>query len=406
MNEAPVTILIVDDLPENIVALESILDEPGLHLVSARSGNEALQVMLELDAALILLDVQMPGMDGYETAELLRLSPRTRDTPIIFVTANSNEQRHIFRGYEAGAVDYITKPVEPLILRSKVQIFSQLWRQRHELSARRQELAAANAVLGQRNRELEREMDLARKVQLGFLPSAFPHPDRIEFAHSYEICTTLGGDLFDVFAIDENRVGLYVADVAGHGVNAALISGLLKMAVENIRVKAALEQASADLLADPSALLGDLCTAMSELIPDDTFITMNYSIIDVAGQTLLTAAAGHPYPFYLDRAAKTIRPIKIDNGPAVGMGMEGDFANTAVDLACGDAVLYYTDGFTEAMNDAGEELGDEGFNESVASHSHQGLGDLINGILEDVNQHRAGHPISDDCTLLAFCLKG
>lgn len=248
-------------------------------------------------------------------------------------------------------------------------------------------------------------MDLARKVQLGFLPSAFPHPDRIEFAHSYEICTTLGGDLFDVFAIDDQRLGLYVADVAGHGVNAALISGLLKMAVENIRVKADLDPASASLLRNPSALLGELCTAMADLIPDDTFITMNYSLIDWTAQRMIMAAAGHPYPFYVDRAQDQIWPIKIENGPALGMGLPDDYTNRTLSLTSGDVVLYYTDGFTEAMNAAGDEFGDDAFTEALKAHRHESLPDLIASILHTVAQHRNGHPISDDCTLLACCMR-
>ena len=255
------------------------------------------------------------------------------------------------------------------------------------------------------NQELEREMDLARKVQLGFLPSAFPHPDRIQFAHSYEICTTLGGDLFDAFPIDEDRVGLYVADVAGHGVNAALISGLLKMAVENIRVKADFVSASAYLLGDPAALLGELCTAMADLIPSDTFITMNYSVIDLASKRLLTAAAGHPYPYYSKKTGDRLTSIKIENGPALGLGLPDDFTNQTLDLESGDVILYFTDGITEAMNAAGDEFGDTEFADIVNAHRHAPLPELIDNILHAVNQHRAGHPISDDCTLLACCLK-
>ena len=297
-----VTILIVDDLPENLIALESLLEDPGLNVVSARSGNEALQRMLEIDAALILLDVQMPGMDGYETAELMRMNPRTRGTPIIFVTANSNEQRHIFRGYEAGAVDYLPKPIEPLILRSKVQIFCQLWRQRQELVARRRELTAANRILAERNLDLERELDLARKVQMGFLPSVFPREDRIQFAYSYQICTTLGGDLFDVFAFDHDRIGMYLADVSGHGVNAALISSLLKMAMETIKTKAGILSTAANVLCDPASLLSELANALSGLIPDDTFITMNYSMVELDTRRVVMAGAGHPYPVFCDRS--------------------------------------------------------------------------------------------------------
>jgi phosphoserine phosphatase RsbU/P len=400
--ESRVTILIVDDLPENLVALESLLDDPELEIVSARSGNEALQRMLEINPALVLLDVQMPGMDGYETAELMRLNPRTRGTPIIFVTANSSEQRHVFRGYEAGAVDYLPKPIEPVILRSKVQIFCQLWRQRDQLAASRRELAAANRVLAQRNEDFERELDLARKVQLGFLPSAYPAPDRIHFAHSYQICTTLGGDLFDVFALDSDRVGLYIADVSGHGVNAALISSLLKMAMENFKARAAADPAAAALLADPAALLANLAHVLANLIPDDTFITMNYTVVDLPSRRALMAGAGHPYPVYCDRGRNVASFEEIQNGPALGFGLDLPYANLARQLAPGDALLFYTDGITEAMDADMAEFGDDALLQSVRRHHAGPLETLIAGILADVERHRSGEIINDDCAILAL----
>lgn len=127
------SILLVDDRPENLLALESLLDDLDLDLVKATSGNEALGYVLERNFAVVLLDVQMPEMDGFEVAELMHRSERTKHIPIIFVTAISKDERHIFRGYEAGAVDYLFKPVEPDILRSKVRVFCELQGQKQKL---------------------------------------------------------------------------------------------------------------------------------------------------------------------------------------------------------------------------------------------------------------------------------
>ena len=133
-------ILLVDDRPENLASLEGILEELDLEMVRALSGNEALRLSLKHDFALVLLDVQMPGMDGFETAELMRSNPKTRHLPIIFVTAGMKELQYQFKGYDAGAVDYMTKPIEPVILRSKVTVFRDLYLQRRELEAHRQHL--------------------------------------------------------------------------------------------------------------------------------------------------------------------------------------------------------------------------------------------------------------------------
>jgi signal transduction histidine kinase len=126
-------ILIVDDRPENLLSLEGLLADQGYELVKASSGNEALRLSLKQDFALVLLDVQMPDMDGFETAELMRANPKTKHIPIIFVTAGMKDFHFQFKGYDSGAVDYLAKPIEPLFLQSKVRIFAELYRQRREI---------------------------------------------------------------------------------------------------------------------------------------------------------------------------------------------------------------------------------------------------------------------------------
>lgn len=128
-----INILAVDDKAENLLAIEQVLDSPEINLVKALSGNEALALMFDYDFALVLLDVQMPGMDGFETAHLMRSSAKTRHIPIIFITAISKEKKHIFRGYDTGAVDYLFKPIEAEILQSKVNVFIDLFKQKNAL---------------------------------------------------------------------------------------------------------------------------------------------------------------------------------------------------------------------------------------------------------------------------------
>ena len=135
-----VTVLLVDDLQDNLLALEGLLRRDGLTCLKARSGEEALELLLNHEVALALLDVQMPGMDGFQLAEFMRGSERTRHVPIIFVTAGSVDDQRRFRGYEAGAVDFIRKPIEPDVLRTKAEVFFNLHRQRHQLEAQRDAL--------------------------------------------------------------------------------------------------------------------------------------------------------------------------------------------------------------------------------------------------------------------------
>ncbi|MCL4457058.1 MAG: ATP-binding protein [Nitrospirae bacterium] len=151
-------ILIVDDRPENLVVLESLLEGRNRNIIKAASGNEALALALEHDLALILLDVQMPDMDGFETAELLRGIERTKYVPIIFVTAISHEEKHVFKGYEVGAVDYLFKPIEPEILKSKVNVFLALHRKTIELKK-------ALETIESQHKELEQSYNDLKAVQ-------------------------------------------------------------------------------------------------------------------------------------------------------------------------------------------------------------------------------------------------
>src|SRR5580692_629411 len=126
--------LLVDDLEENLLALSALLRREDVEILQARSAAAALELLLVHDVALAFLDVQMPEMDGFELAELMRGSDRTRHIPLIFVTAGAREQHRLFQGYESGAVDFIYKPIEPHILKNKAQVFFQLYRQRVRLA--------------------------------------------------------------------------------------------------------------------------------------------------------------------------------------------------------------------------------------------------------------------------------
>ncbi len=188
MNEVERTnILIVDDRPENLLALESLLENPSLNIIKANSGNEALGLVLEHDFALVLLDVQMPEMDGFETAELMRSSQKTKHIPIIFVTAISKEQQHIFKGYEAGAVDYLFKPLDPHILQSKVKIFLDLHRQRMSLEKTNKKILEQQKQLEETNKQLEvaiSKAESASRAKSAFLANM-----------SHEIRTPMNGVL-------------------------------------------------------------------------------------------------------------------------------------------------------------------------------------------------------------------
>ena len=155
IEENPVKILLVDDKKENLLSLQVILANQGYEFIEASSGKDALRILLKnQDFAIILMDVQMPLMDGFETAEMIRQSDKLKHVPIIFLTANMNSTEYIFKGYQSGAVDYMIKPLSAEILQAKVKVFTELFRKNMELRIKEEETNALNAIISKANEEL------------------------------------------------------------------------------------------------------------------------------------------------------------------------------------------------------------------------------------------------------------
>jgi two-component system, NtrC family, sensor kinase len=172
-------ILVVDDVEANLKSMAALLEHCGAELVLARSGQEALRLLLRREFAVMLLDVQMPEMDGYEVAQHARSNLATRDVPIIFLTASDNSEENIERGYGSGAVDFLFKPVNPSVLRSKVRIFLELYSNRRQLTDAKQSLEQANSVLRQAYTELKETqsqlVQSAKMASLGQLVAGVAH---------------------------------------------------------------------------------------------------------------------------------------------------------------------------------------------------------------------------------------
>ncbi|MCV3767193.1 hybrid sensor histidine kinase/response regulator [Rhizobium sp. TRM95796] len=217
-----VKFLLVDDLAENLLSLEALLRRDDLMLLKARSGDEALELLLQHDVALALIDVQMPGLNGFELAELMRGNERTRRVPIIFVTAGSHSAERQFQGYEAGAVDFIQKPIEPDILRSKADIFAELYRQRQMIAEQRdtlEEQARALQLADKRKNEFIGVLVHELRNPLAALNSGMkllfrrPDPERAEQINSLmqdqmDHIIRLVDDLLDISRITQGKITL------------------------------------------------------------------------------------------------------------------------------------------------------------------------------------------------------
>ena len=224
----PVNVLIVDDLEENLLALDALLRREGVTVLKALGGDAALELLLEHDVALALLDVQMPGMDGFQLAEFMRGTARTRHVPIIFVTAGSADSQRRFRGYEAGAVDFIQKPIEADILRSKAEVFIDLFDQRRQILRQRDELDAYASALQAADRRKDeflavlghelRNPLMALKAGLQLLEREGSADTamviRARMGTQVQHLSRLIEDLLDVTRIDQGKIALRLERVA------------------------------------------------------------------------------------------------------------------------------------------------------------------------------------------------
>lgn len=263
--DEPVPVLLVDDLPANLLALEALLAGENVTVLKAGSGADALELLLANDVALALLDVQMPEMDGFELAELMRGAERTRHVPIVFVTAGASDALRRFRGYEAGAVDFIAKPIEPDVLRSKARVFVDLYRQRRQIAAQRDELAAVTAALRQADANKDRFLAvLAHELRnpvaalmsgLDLLgrPRAADQADEIRARMDRLLfhLSRMVEDLLDVSRISEGKVSLKTTQID--------LATVIVSAVEGSRhnIEAAGHELTIDLLDAPVILDAD-----------------------------------------------------------------------------------------------------------------------------------------------------
>ena len=376
------TLLVVDDAPANIQVVQSILkDEYKIRV--ATSGEKALELVKNQPLPdLILLDVMMPGLDGYQVCAQLKAAPETRDIPVIFLTGLTDIDDET-KGLEIGAVDYIRKPFSPAIVKARVR--TQLLIRDSREQVNRQVLA------------VNHELEMARQIQLSILPSRPPAVPGLEIAARYLPMTTIAGDYYDYLPIDEKRLGILVADVSGHGAPSALITSMLKIVLA--------EQAAH--ASDPARVLDGMNTALCGKF-DRHFVTAAYVFVDTENHVLRYAGASHP-PLMLWQAANRKAEAIEENGLLLAQFPEETYTSVEMTFAPGDRVVLCTDGVSECPNPEREEFGVERVLEFLDEHRQlkaEAFSDaVIDALFQWSNQPR-GTNQHDDITLLAIDFAG
>src|SRR3984957_355584 len=338
MNEADQkkTVLMVDDAPANIKTVKAILRDLYKIRVAA-SGVKALEMArIAPPPDLILLDVLMPDMDGYEVCKQLKMVPETRNIPVIFLTGQTHVEEET-KGFAVGAVDYIHKPFSPAVVMARVETHLMLRGIRDQLA---QQLFT-----------IQKELETARQIQLSILPSEIPKIEGLDIAARYVPMTSVAGDFYDFIVVDEKHIGILVADVSGHGMPAALIASMLKIALSTQEAHAA----------DPAQVLLGLNQALCGKF-EHHFITAAYLFVDMQKRSLTYAGAGHPPLLMWGESSKGVRAVQ-ENGLFLGMFSLATYSSVELPLTPGDRMLLYTDGIPETTSPSGVEFGAERFNQ-------------------------------------------
>jgi sigma-B regulation protein RsbU (phosphoserine phosphatase) len=375
------SILIVDDTPINIGVISGALKDTYKTKV-ATSGEKALAIANGSDKPdLILLDVMMPEMDGYEVCRRLKANPETRDIPVIFLTGQTGTEDETM-GFEVGAVDYIHKPFSEPVVKARVRTHMML-REAHALIAK--QLIAMHI-----------EMEMGRQIQLSILPKSTPKLPGIEIVARYMPMTAVAGDFYDFIIVDEKRLGILVADVSGHGLPSALIASMLQVALT----------AQAENASDPARVLSGLNQALCGKF-EHNFVTAVYVYVDMEKKMLTYAGAGHPPMLFWTKSASSAREV-MENGLFLGMFPEATYASLQVPIAAGDRSILYTDGIPETKNPLDVEFGTGRIKQFMEKNHQLSADQFADGLIDDLSgwaEQPRGQGQQDDITVLTIDFK-
>ncbi len=385
-------IFIVDDNDDIRLLLKRILPVSRFDIDEARNGEEALDRIDGFKPDLVLLDIVMPGIDGLEV--LRRLRDGSSDVPVIFLSGKSESEDKV-RGLESGGNDYITKPF------NKAEVLARI---DNQLKIRRLtcELKQANEILTQKQRTLDDDLEAAAGIQKSLLPQNMPDINNLVFDWRFMPSYMIGGDIFNIVRLDENHIGLYMIDVSGHGVPAALVTVSLSQILRpegGGLTKERIYESPGYRITSPRAVMESL----DREYPIERFgryFTIVYMIIDTSTGNVTYSNAAHPAPVILRKSGEL--EILHKGGTIIGLGGIVPFEEGSASLHRGDRVMLFTDGILECRNDKNELYGSERFYSAVRSAKHKQLDEFLDHIILSITIFSSGQPFEDDISIVVM----
>jgi sigma-B regulation protein RsbU (phosphoserine phosphatase) len=379
--------LIVDDNEDNRYTLTRRLQREGYqHLTTAVDGQQALELLQTRSFDLVLLDVMMPDLNGYQVLERMRADDRLRHIPVIMISA-LDETDSVIRCIELGAEDYLSKPFNPTLLRARVGASLEKKRLRDSL------VHALN--------QIESELQAARHIQLSMVPTEFlvPTPERpVEVYATLEPARRVGGDLYDFFWGEDGRMYFVVADVSDKGAPAALFMARTKTM---IRLVATLYRLPGGASMEPHQIIKKVNEDMSLENGQGMFVTVFLGILDPATAMLSFCNAGHNLP-YLLRPTDGVSLVTGARGKPLGIRPSFTYSSESLKLAPGDGLFVYTDGITEALNAVDMLYSDERLEEVLRSLGAASASEIVTGVMQDVRTFAAGAVQADDIAAMSL----
>ena len=385
-------VLLVDDDLTNLQVLHRTLRTEDYDLLVAQSGEEAITQAQAMQPALILLDVRMPGVDGFEACLRLKSDARTRESVVIFMSAFDDTKERV-HGLELGAVDYITKPFYAAEVIARVRIHLELRRLNHALGVTNEGLVAANL-------KLKRDLKAAAKVQRALLPAAAPDLAGYVFAWRYRPCEELAGDALNLFPLREGYIGAYVLDVSGHGVAASLLAvSVTHSLVPRPGVPSVVMDVTTGAIHPPSVVAERLNRLYQMTEQDERYFTLAYGVLDTATGVLRHVSAGHPGPVLIRNQAAM--RIDRENFP-IGMLSNVEYGESTIELLPGDRIYLHSDGIADESDPRGELFGQKRLHDELLSGHDLPLSRSIDNLIDAVVSWHGKSTLSDDVTVLAI----
>ena len=370
-------ILIVDDTPANLRLLSKMLAEQGYQVRPVPDGPLALAAARAEPPELILLDIRMPEMNGYEVCEHLKADAQTRDIPIIFISALDEIEDKV-KAFTVGGVDYVTKPFQFAEVLARVET---------HLALRRLQKQLQDA-----NKKMKRELALAGEVQASFLPRDLPDIPGWQLAITLKPARETSGDFYDFISLPNGQFGIVVADVTDKGAGAALYMALSRTLIRTY---------AAEYPAQPELALSAANRRILKDTDTDQFVTVFYGILDPATGTLSYCNAGHCPPIFIGAQDKDFQKL-IRTGVPLGILEDETWKQKVIHFAPGDALVLYTDGVTDAQNEQGAFFGADRLLESVRANLGHAAQDIRQAIVTDIDRFVGGMPQFDDIVVAAI----